>query len=287
MAWDNGGMWLGGRHRHGDPGGITWWNMDEGEWTYFEAPFLTQLRSDAVTTIAADSRFVWFGTDDGLARYDKQEDAWRTFSAHQNLWDDRINSLAIQDTLLWVGTESGVNCIILPGMDIRRIQDRRLIHRIIHWIEYDGEFIWIGTDLGIYRYDHQRKNWDYMDGYAGMVRPEVTAISAWEDEVWFGTSQGIEVYYKSTNEWEGFPSQHYPIQGWIHNILADNANVWIGTEEGVFKLIKKEKRFRQFTVNDGLLANPVHWILLDGDYVWFGTDLGLTRFYWNSPYRID
>ena len=126
-----------------------------------------------------------------------------------------------------------------------------------------------------------------MTGYAGMVRPEVTAISTWEDEVWFGTSQGVEVYHKSTNEWEGYPAVHYPTGGPIYNILADSANVWIGTGDGVLKLNKEEKRFRRFTVNDGLLANPVYWILLDSDYIWFGTDLGLSRFYWNASYRID
>jgi len=287
MAWDGDGMWMGGLHIPGKRGGITWWNMEENTWGYFEAPLLTHLRSDEVTTIMAGDRFVWFGTRDGLARYDKKEDAWRTFSAHQNLWDDHITSLALHDTLLWVGTASGLNRVQLPGMIIERVRDRRLIHRVIHWIEPVDDLVWIGTDLGIYCYDSKIKQWDFIDGYAGMLRPEIKAISIFDDEVWFGTSEGLEVYYRSTGEWEGFPADQHDIPQPIYNILADSANVWIGTQEGVLKLIKEEKRFRQFTVDDGLLANPVHWILLDGDYVWFGTEMGLTQFYWNAPYRID
>lgn len=292
MAWDEAGMWMGGRRytekpHDGEAWGITWWDMDTNEWTYFEAEFIAHLRSDEVTSIVPDTTFVWFGTVEGLARYNKDKDAWQVLSVHDNLWDNRVTSLALGENVLWVGTEYGINTILLPGMVVKRVRDKRLIHRRIYWLEVDGEDVWAGTDRGIYRYVGKKRLWEYVPGYAGMLTQTVTAISVWEDEVWFGTDDGIEVYDRKRDQWRGFPAEHHPTGGLINNILADIGAVWIGTENGVLKYIKKENRWRRFTTEDGLLDNSVRWILLDGDYIWFGTGRGLTRFYWNAPYRID
>ncbi len=287
MAWDEGGMWIGGFHAVDSPGGITWWNMDNEEWVYFEAPFITQLRSDIVTAVAAGTRFVWFGTLEGLARYDKDKDAWRMFSVFNNLWDDEITCVTLGPTSVWVGTTAGINRISQPGMIVEKVRDERLIHRHIYFLETDGDDVWAATDRGIYRYIGDTGRWEYVPGYGGMVDLEVTAASVWENEVWFGTDDGIEKLDKHTHEWQGFPATHYPTGGTIYNILADSGDVWVGTEDGVLKYIKRENRWRRFTTEDGLLHNSVRWILLDGDYIWFGTGRGLTRFYWNAPYRVD
>ncbi len=287
MEWDGGRMWLGGHHLSEETGGITLWDMENNEWNYFEATYLSQLRSDEVNAIAADSFSVWFGTMDGLARYDKKKEAWRSFSVHDALWDNTINSIVLKDTVLWVGTESGINRISLPGMVIRQVRDEGLIHRRIYRLEVDSDDVWAGTDRGIYRYVRERDQWEYVSGYAGMLVQSVTAISLFDQEIWFGTDDGVEVYNKNSNEWIGFPADHFSIDRKINAIASDSAAVWVGTDNGVLKYNKTENRWRRFTTEDGLLDNGVNWILLDGDYVWFGTRRGLTRFYWNAPYRND
>ncbi|RKY79699.1 hypothetical protein DRQ00_03135, partial [candidate division KSB1 bacterium] len=70
-------------------------------------------------------------------------------------------------------------------------------------------------------------------------------------------------------------------------IKATDKAVWVGTEQAVYKYDKQRRTWRLFTTEDGLLDNTVQAILPAGDYVWFGTPKGLTRFYWNAPYRID
>jgi hypothetical protein len=287
MAWDDEGMWIAGRHSPDDPGGITWWNMDREAWDYFEAPFITSLRSDIVNAIVADTTFVWFGTVEGLARYDKDRDAWRMFGIHNNLWDNDVTSVALGRNKLWIGTASGINRIQLPGMSIEQVRDKRLIHRYIHHLEVDGDDVWTGTDRGLFHFIAETNQWEYVPGYAGMVDLEVTAVSVWNHEVWMGTDDGIQMLDERTNQWRGFPAMHYPTGGMIHNILADSGDVWFGMEEGVLKFHKRENRWRRFTVQDGLADDSVRWILLDGDYVWFGTSRGLTKFYWNAPHRID
>jgi ligand-binding sensor domain-containing protein len=287
MAWDHQGMWIGGRYDSGGSSGITWWDMENDEWRYSEARYITQLRSDEVNSIAADTAFIWFGTEDGLAMYDKKKDRWNTFNIQDNLWDDVVTSVVLSDSILWIGTESGINWMQLSGNIIKRIWDERLIHRMIYRLEVDEENVWAGTDRGIYRYHRKENYWEYMRGYSNLHSYDITAVSVFSDEVWFGADDGIEVYNKMTNEWKGFPDSQHPTSGPFNAILADKDAVWAATENGVLKYIKEEDRWRWFTTEDGLLDNSVRWILLDGDYVWFATGKGLTRFYWNAPYRMD
>ncbi|MFC1501842.1 hypothetical protein ACFL6A_00350 [bacterium] len=287
MAWDDDGMWMGGLNLSRQPGGITWWNMEEGKWVYYEAEIVPELWTDNITSIATDVRHVWFGTNNGLARYDKDRDKWRMFSVQDNLWSNQINSVVLGENTLWVGTEAGINSIRLPSMIVEQVRIKELNHQRIYRLEVDGEDVWAGTERGIYRFDGEEGIWEYFPEDPAIVALDITAISAWGDEVWFGTENGIMALDKATNEWQSFPPAHYPTGGQINVIAADSGVVWVGTEEGVLKYVKAENRWRRFTRNDGLLDNRVRWILLDWDHIWFGTPLGLTRFYWNAPYRID
>ncbi len=287
MAWDERGMWLGGRGTPGERNGITYWNMMTDTWDYFEAPFIAGLRSDAITSIAVDFDAVWLGTDEGLTRYDVKKGTWRTFTVFDNLWDDGVTSVVLGNGNVWVGTEAGINKISPTTGIIERVKDRRLVRHRIHQLEYDGEFVWAATDRGIFRGSGGLDDWSFMQGDPGMVPIDIFAVAAWENEIWFGTDDGVEVYYCKEDRWQGFSSEHYPTGGRIYTVLADNGVVWVGTDNGVLKYIKRENRWRRFTEADGLPDNDVRWILLDGDYIWFGSDRGITRFYWNAPYRID
>jgi ligand-binding sensor domain-containing protein len=287
MAWDGGGMWMGGIFQPGKSGGVTWWNMDEEEWIYYEAEILPELWTDCVTSIAPDVRYVWFGTTDGLARYDKSRDRWRMFSVQDNLWSNQIHTVVLGKKTLWVGTELGINRIRLPSMVVEQVRVEALNHRRIYRLEADGDDVWAGTDRGIFRFNGKEEAWEFVPGDPSIVAQEITAISAWGDEVWFGTENGVMAYDKVKDAWQGFPPVHYPTAGPIHVMAADSGVVWAGTDNGVLKYIKKENRWLRFTTNDGLLDNRVRWILLDWDHIWFGTPRGLTRFYWNAPYRVD
>jgi len=287
MAWDGGGMWIGGVASREREGGITWWDMESGDWVYFEAPFNADLRSHDVAAIAAGDGAVWFGTRQGLSRYDKQKNAWRTWTVGDGLWSDAVTTLALSEKTLWVGTSLGINEIALPGLTMRRVREKPLVHRRIHFMEPDGDDVWAGTDEGIYRYMSREKRWEYVPGYEGMLVRNVTALSVTDSDIWFGTDDGVAVLDRKTGRWEGYPMDLF-FDGDVFNVLlADAENVWAGTNRGVLKFKRAENRWRRFTVADGLLDDAVRWILLEQNHVWFGTARGLTRFYWNAPYRTD
>jgi len=287
MAWTDKGMWIGGVDNGSNLQGITFWNMDDDKWEYFEPNYISGLENSSVRSISTGERFVWFGTDNGLVRYDMNSDGWRTYHINNNLWDEKILSLVQDDSSLWVGTEAGINKVSLSSMNIEKINDKAVMHRRIYCLEVAGNNLWVGTDRGIFCFDKTTGKWRHKSGYPGMPVMDVFAISAYNNEIWFGTDYGVEMFDSSKGLWKGFLPQHYPTGGRINTILADSGNVWFGTDNGVIKYIKREDRWVRFLTKDGLLSDSVNWILLDDDYIWFGTDRGLTRFFWNAPYRID
>jgi len=287
MAWVDNGMWMGGVDTGSKLQGITFWNMDDNQWKYFEPNYISGLENTSVRAISAGERFVWFGTDNGLVRYDMNRDRWKTYHINNNLWDEMITSLVHGDSCIYVGTDVGINKVLLPSMDIVKIHNKAVLHRRIYCMENTKNNLWAGTDRGIIRFDKTTGRWEYVSGYPGMPVINVSAISTYDNEVWFGTDYGVEMYDLSKKVWKGFLPQHYPTGGRINTILADSGNVWFGTDNGVIKYIKNEDRWMRFTTKDGLVSNLVNWILLDNDYIWFGTDRGLTKFFWNAPYRID
>jgi hypothetical protein len=285
---DGDALWAGGFHHPDREGGITRWDRASGAWAYYEARYTAGLRSDQVTCACADTDAVWFGTTDGLVRFDKAGGFWNSYGVHQNLWSNEVNILAAGDSSLWVGTELGLNRLRLPGPTVERITDPRLVHRAVYDCEDDGEgSLWLATDRGAFRLDTDSGALEALKGYPGLLATEARAVSVWEREVWFATDGGIECLDRATGEWDGFPKNQYPTGGQINFLAADSGAVWAGTEEGALKYLKSENRWRRFTVEDGLLDDSVRWVELDGDALWFGTAGGLSRFYWNAPYRTD
>ncbi len=286
MTWDGFTMWIGG-HSGRNRGGITRWNQKENSWEYFEALYLSELRSDNVNDILVekDTSLVWFATDDGLGCYNKLRDTWKVYDVFDNLWDDYITSLAQTGDILWIGTAAGINRMqegIIKKADIRSLS-KRMIYRLAS----DGKNLWAGTDRGKYFFNGENSRWDFIKGASNVLSVDIKAIDIYNREVWFAGNGGVEMYDIKNKKWQGYTSEHYPVFVEINSILNTEDIVWMASERGLIKYIKKENRWRRFTIKDGLLHNSIKWIVPDGDYIWLGTPSGITRFYWNAPYRID
>ncbi|MBD3288957.1 hypothetical protein GF337_09155 [candidate division KSB1 bacterium] len=287
-------FWTGGMGDYEGESGITKWNISARKWDYYRADYLTVLQSDQVTSVAVDEDpFVWFGTDAGLALYNKNKNDWKFYTIFEQLTDNFVYDIALDDTNVWVGTASGVTRIIKQSLQNDSLTIDRIKPKALHDVEvYDVEImknlIWMGTQFGVYVYDLKRDKGGFQSETSGPRNEPVYAVSVYENEIWFGLEGGVEVYDMTAEKWLGGPQKRFNEPETIAFLKADEKAVWAATEDhGVLKYDKERGRWVHFTIEDGLPSNTVNTIVLDSDYVWFGSPEGITKFYWNAPYRID
>lgn len=280
-------LWFGGENDFGSSSGITVFNRQTKEWSYFESTHTDGLLSDEVTCFAASSTYVWVGTTQGLSQYNKHTERWRYFTTFDGLPSDEVTDLDVEDSPLWIGTSSGMARLSFPNDSTFSLANMGLKLTRIYDVEVGKDLVWVGTEDGLCGWDKNRRKWVRFSSVQAPILGEVTAISLWEDEVWLGTPHTISCFNKSTRSWKTFNPPIYHGGGFILCLAADRTCVWAGTPSGALKYNRQGGSWKLYTTQDGLLDNMVQSIAMEGDYIWFGTRLGATRFYWNSPYRID
>lgn len=215
-----------------------------------------------VQAILQDSKgFLWFGTEDGLNRYDGYK--------FINFRTDDNDSTSISDNFIW-----------------SIIEDR------------EGN-IWIGTNGGgLNRYNYFSNSFtNYIhDPKNPNSISENNIRKLFEDDegyIWIGTnSSGLCRFDFQKNQFEKYTSGTSPNSLSNNNIRFisqdDDKNLWIATEGGgLNKFNKKENNFtvyKDFKINNEILEVPSVWSLLnDGNFVWVGTyENGLIKFNRNS-----
>jgi ligand-binding sensor domain-containing protein len=137
---------------------------------YFQTISKDQGLSHAtILTIIQDNKgFLWFGTPNGLNRYDGY--SFKVFRHHpsdSNSLPDNIVLSLKQDRkgLLWIGTRSGL-CNMDPVTG--RISRMNPPDRDNHFnardiIQYKDQNVWIGTEYGLYSIDKDMKMKKYPD----------------------------------------------------------------------------------------------------------------------------
>jgi hypothetical protein len=285
-------LWIGGVQDERESAGITKWTPFDSQPEYFEPYLLTGFHNENITAIAADENLIWFGTLDGLTRHNLSKDIWRTYTVADNLVDNRIQDVVLDDTTVWVATVNGVSRIdkATVGTDSTRIQlvDYPALRNIsVRDLDQHYNLLWMATEFGIYVYDKAEQSGGFYSGVEGPSGRECFAVSCFEDEVWFGGVEGVSAFNVKSETWLAPPAKHYEMSHQINRILAAEKAVWVATADGVYKFDRERERWVRFGIEDGLPTTKVFSLHLSGDYIWLGTLSGITRFYWNSPYRID
>ena len=290
---DQSGYWIGGMQEHNEPAGVTHWFGDGANVEYIEPFLYPGFASDEITSITADARTVWFGTRGGLVRFDKRKNLWKTYTVMDGLANDHVHQVIMDGVWLWAATESGVSKILLAsvGTDSMKIERIRFPgHRIMRVFDLaqQNDLLWMATEFGLFVFDKITGKGGFYNGLEQtLVGRPTYAISAWEDEIWFGTDEGVSGFNAATNEWLESPAKEHSVSSGVNRILAARQAIWVATNEGALKYDRAMQRWVQFTFADGLADNRVYSLQLEGDYIYFGTARGLTRFYWNSPFRND
>jgi ligand-binding sensor domain-containing protein/signal transduction histidine kinase len=273
--------------------------------TRFERLSVEQgLSQSSVNCILQDRQgFLWFGTEDGLNRYDGY--SFTVFKPRRgdpnSLSHNFISALyEDRDGSLWVGSESG-------GLD-RYDRMRNLFERhgsppdaspavagIVNAIVEDAErVLWVGTRTGLDAYDHTTRRLMRYRADAGragaLSHNNVRALFVDSAGVlWVGAEQGLNRYDRATDSFTVFrnePRNEASLSGDVISAIFEDRDgqLWVGTDCcGLNRLDRATGtwlRYRHDAADPGSLAgDSIRFIGQDrAGALWVGTSNGLSRY---------
>jgi len=157
--------------------------------------------------------------------------------------------------------------------------DGLLSHNIHSIVVDSSDNIWVGTNMGVSRFDDSK--WTNYTHFRGSPQVVTIAIDSNGDK-WFGTFGGGIAKFDGVN-WEYFQndpkSSNSIASDYIRSIAIDSkGNKWIGTDSnGVSKF--DGTNWTNYTTENGLVHNTVYKITIDDqENKWFGTSGGVSKF---------
>ena len=259
-----------------------------------------------VTAIVQDRvGFMWFGTQEGLARYDGAE-----FKVYQHrvegssvLPSSYVTALAIDGAgSLWIGTEQG-----LVSYDVTRDRFQPIAPARppdagdskgdasgddalgVTALAADGARLWVGYgDGSVDRIETASRAVTRVARPGGDAGAAVSALARAPDGgLWIGT-QGDGLY--RLNASGGVVAHHAQVAGRTDSLGANTVNailvsrggaVWIGTEEAGLARLIADDRYQHIGAGDGerQLTDARITVLLEdaAGALWVGTKNGLNR----------
>jgi ligand-binding sensor domain-containing protein len=281
-------LWMGGRGQMTpNRTGISRFNRGTGEWDYFEVPFTVGLNSAQVLRIVADSSRIYLGTRLGLSVYEPIAGLFRTYAEHSGLLDSAILSLALSPGHVWIGTYFGLYVFEPDSNLIVRVDLPNLGRKAIRDLHVEADTVFAATDFGVFWTADNGRHWSKFYEPFGDFGFGVSRIASDGDVIWFAYSGGVLGFDTVSGEFERYPSAQYGFPGAITALAVDCSSLWLGTDSGLVKLDRATGIWYMYNrTQDRLLDNRVQCLALEGDYIWIGSPSGLTRFFWNDPYRL-
>ncbi len=243
---------------------------------------------------------MWFGTRDGLNRYDGRK--VKVYKTDENdpasiSGNDYIYAIhEDKEKNLWIGTQNGLNRYIPESDSFERIpfspSNKSSISDLIVLTISAGNNgrLWFGTNNGLSLLKNSSSR-DFQKFYSkdGLAGDAVYAVL--EDSkgnVWVGTTTGLTMMRPKGDQYIFKSFNHSATDAGsisansVKTITEDRrGNIWIGTEtDGVNLFIPQTQSFRRFIFNplqeNGLSNNNIRKIIIDktGD-LWIATMNGL------------
>ena len=271
---------------------------------YFESIDISHgLSQNSVMTIARDGDgFMWFGTEDGLNRFDGME--FKKFR-HDPMDTSTLNSSSIYSSLidshgnLWIGTfGSGLNKYVDSTESFIRYsldpRDTLVVGEgSVNDLHEDGEgYLWVATSgAGLFRMDPKTEKTvhikDLITNADTLADPYISSLfEDHQEQLWISTLYGLNVLDLSTLKMRTYRySEDDPRSIHDNNINAvtetfdgENYQIWVGTNWGGLDLYDPDidgfihLGFGSDTNPNYPETSANHIFQLDEECVWVGTD---------------
>jgi len=263
------------------------------------------LSHSSVNSILQDREgFMWFGTDNGLNRFDGYDlVVFQTDpDGDSGLSHETVTSM-VEDAsgALWIGTRGGLDRLdVHTGRFSHHRHDEANPHsltddQVLVLYQDSTQQLWVGTSGGLDRLDQNAEGFVHYRADAGNPDslPDDRILSVYEDSsgiLWVGTWRGLARWNPDHDDFTRYQLVPQDASGLrqnaVHAIVEDsNGTLWIGTGgNGFYRFDRQTGRFRRHLVDPqdqrGFVQNRVLAIHQDDEgLVWLGTDGGgLYRF---------
>ena len=198
--------------------------------------------SGVIRTVFQDSKGnLWFGTQDGLARYDTSG------LVYFELTDSNGQGVTVHAIIedktgtIWIGYGGGI--AKFDGQYFTVFHEKEILKRTGLWsMTMDTkEVLWIGTTDGVYTFDGKALTpFEIPEGKInpsmGISTPKMihSIIEDNKGKMWFATNGGVYIYdgnsLKNISEKDGLQPN------FVNQIIeSKEGNYWISTTTGIFK----------------------------------------------------
>lgn len=258
------------------------------------------LSLSSVYTIYQDRLgYMWFGTEDGLNRYDgKNFRIFRPMADKQNSIAHKWIEFIEEDNKgpLWFGSRGGLSlfdpqkeCFLTYKSSNQ--EGQHLTNDTITALLVDSEqAIWVGTMSGLVRInpgtlESRTVNLKNGDQLASGI---YALFEDYRSNIWIGTDSGLYIYVHqdSPEQKESVTAISLLQDLEVHSIVGNEKKIWVGTNSGLFESVDysdidqpglwSKVEFHS-TINrvEDLFFSPIDSSL------WVSTDMGLFRY--NAP----
>lgn len=229
---------------------------------------------------------LWFGTSDGLIKYDGEK--FKTYASNEGLPGDDAEIWALtidKNGLIWVGSKGGVShfngekftpFFLLPNLKVEHAKPMLSNKLVFKIIEDKSGNMWFATDgNGIFKY----KNGEFVHLTAKKELTDNNVADILEDKqgnIWIGTfNGGVSKFDGKT--YINFTKDTIIAGEEAYNFYEDSkGNIWF-TAEGYGVYRHDGKSFKQYTTEDGLTSNVTLSIFEDKKgQIWFGSWQGIS-----------
>lgn len=228
------------------------------------------LSSNAVRSMIQDKNgFIWFGTDEGLNRYDGI--TIKKYRYNNNLMDQYVCCLYDSGDHIWVGTYRGVYLYdyVTESFTLLNARTRNhvAIRTNVNHITSDKEGnIWVATmEQGLFRYSLQRHQLEQYDFRQINGRVSHVMIDS-DNQIWAVTNWGTPSVWKlnkARNRFMPVEMTGHSAKDYMSLTMTEDSegNIWLGTwDHGLMKIDKTGKSETYLTCGIGS-ASHIHSII--------------------------
>ncbi|MCW8832704.1 MAG: triple tyrosine motif-containing protein [Colwellia sp.] len=264
-----------------------------------------------VRTIAQDQDgFMWFGTSEGLARFDGHQTlSFHHDSAQPNSLSSNVISRILIDKKqrLWVSTfGGGLNLYRSSSQDFlhftTKTKDKALTNDTVNALFEDSlGKIWVATENGLNIVSYQKEQWSTKQINQELGNPNslthnavLSIIETPNQQIWVGTNGGgISIFDLQGNFIEslkyGDENSATYVNKFVSSMYLDiKGDIWIGTvDSGLLKYTPSTEQFIHYQldvdVQSTISSNAIKNIYQDSEQnIWIATDNGLSIYSYNT-----